>query len=380
MDLKKQYYKLSKDEFDSLLNGLKNNPVTKHFDIGNNKYFYYQDPSITPLLVEINKLQVKFDSLIGLFSNFGISQLVQSFLLKEIEATNKIENIYSTRHDIYSVINKLQQGKNKKLLSIVNSYSALLKKEFFGVNKVEDLRIAYDSVLSSSIKKSDMPDGRLFRKGPVYISNGLEDVLKGVAGEENIIKSLDCFLKVYDGDGDIYERMCIGHFLLETTHPFYDGNGRLGRFLFSNRLFKENGTLFAFLISSAFAKNKSKYYRSLEDGNDIHQFGSINQCVEGLLKILIKELNEQLVDLNDKLTRIRNISPIEGLTKTERRMYSFLMEATVLSDFGVSNEEIIKELDISKRTLMYSLEKFRGLGLIEDTKFGKFTYHKIDMQ
>ena len=57
--------------------------------------------------------------------------------------------------------------------------------------------------------------------------------------------------------------MILSHFILEYIHPYYDGNGRLGRFLFSSGIYKESNSLFAFLISTCFLNEKSKYYKAL---------------------------------------------------------------------------------------------------------------------
>ena len=47
------------------------------------------------------------------------------------------------------------------------------------------------------------------------------------------------------------------------------------------------------------------------------------------------------------------------------------------SHIGVSNEEILKETQVSKRTLIYTLNKFKEKNILIDTKIGKFDYHKF---
>ena len=51
--------------------------------------------------------------------------------------------------------------------------------------------------------------------------------------------------------------------------------------------------------------------------------------------------------------------------------------ASILSNFGVSNEEIIGETEVSKRSLIYALNKLKEEDILLDTKIGKITYHKI---
>ncbi len=46
-----------------------------------------------------------------------------------------------------------------------------------------------------------------------------------------------------------------------------------------------------------------------------------------------------------------------SMTKSEKKVYELIGEATLFSDFGISNKEIMNESGVSKRTLMYALKK-----------------------
>lgn len=56
---------------------------------------------------------------------------------------------------------------------------------------------------------------------------------------------------------------------------------------------------------------------------------------------------------------------------------AIMAESSLLSDFGISNAEIIEYTGISKRTVISSLQKFRQMDLLEETKFSKTVYHKL---
>lgn len=377
MDLKKEYYKLSSEEFKNLLDRTMNDSATRwFFPNSQNPYFYHPDIDTMRLVIELNITQAIFDATLSRFSLFGQKQIIQSFLLEEIESTNKIENIHSTRHDIYSIISRAKNSKDMKIVSIVNAYNSLLNGCFADISNVLDIRNVYDSVLRSCISKEDKPDGELFRKHTVYVTNGIENIHQGFNGEETIVNALKEFISCYNGEGDLYENLALSHFLFETIHPFYDGNGRLGRFLLSSALIEKKKSWSALLISTAFAKNKDKYYKALRSAEDVHQFHCLNYCVEALLSIILDEMKRQLERLNKSACQISLIEPEREFTKNERKIYKFIKEASMLSDFGVSNLEIMEELGVSKRTLMYTLDKFRALDLLEDTQFGRFTYHK----
>ena len=105
MSIKNKFHTLDKKEFDEYLNKLKESEGTliflSYFD---KSFFYYQSNEIDQLLLSLNKAQWKFDNLINSFSYFAKNQIIQSYLIEEIESTNKIENICCTKHDIFSII------------------------------------------------------------------------------------------------------------------------------------------------------------------------------------------------------------------------------------------------------------------------------------
>ena len=116
--LKRQYNQLSNDEFNQLLDSIRNNPDTlvlfKELD---KQYYFLLNNNISTLLIELHKKQWEFDALMDSFSEFGRKQIIQSFLLDEIQSSNSIENIYSTRHDIFYLINggiSINDKKNRK--------------------------------------------------------------------------------------------------------------------------------------------------------------------------------------------------------------------------------------------------------------------------
>lgn len=378
MSVKSQYYKLSEKDFKSYLENLKNSPNSIH--VLNDKYFFSPTFEINNLTIKLNNKVNEFDTLINSFFLFSRKQILQSFLLDEIESTNKIENIHSTKHDIFSVIDNATSTKDKKIISITNTYKLLLESKGIDITSLKTIREFYDAVLKDSVAKDELPDGKYFRKGPVYITNGIKNVHVGMLGEESIMESMAEFLKIYNSELDIFTKMILCHFMFEYIHPFYDGNGRLGRYLFSNKLYLETGTYFSFLISSSFAKEKSKYLKAFEDASDIHEFGCLNTYVETILNILLNEIETLIQNLKTIRNKIQSYQTASGISKSETKIEKILYESSLLSDFGVSNQEIINETGVSKRTLIYTLNKYRNENRLIETKIGRFTYHKLKDQ
>lgn len=327
--------------------------------------------------IELNTKIVRLDCLIDSFSNFSKKQIIQSFLIDEIQSTNKIENLFSTKHDVLKAINGLTTSKNVKIISIANAYKLLLKHGGSKINSCLDIRSLYEIVLKDTIEKEDFPDGMYFRKGPIYITNGIKPIHTGVYGEKNINKWMEEFIHCYNSKNELYVRMILCHFMFEYIHPYYDGNGRLGRFLFSNGVYSKTRSYFSFAIAIAFLREKSKYYKAFEKATDKYEFGCLNAYVETILKILLDEVELLIKQFSTIKEKLNNVKHDLSLTPSEEKIFKFINEASLFSYFGVTNEEIMKEAHISKRTLMSSLAKFKGNDILIDTRIGKYAYHKF---
>lgn len=377
MNVKSNYFKLNKSDFDKYLNDLKH--ASNTINLLDGKFFFNQSIEIFNMLLVLNKKILELDFIINSFTNFSKKQIIQSFIIDEIESTNKIENIFSTKHDIFKIINEASLSKEKKIISIANAYKYLLENEGKYIKTCQDIRNIYDLVLNDAIEKNDLPDGIYFRHGDVYVANGIKNIHIGIAGEENVNRLMEEFVNFYNSKNDTLIKMILCHFMFEYIQPFYDGNGRLGRFLFSNGLFLETKSYFSFTIAMAFLHEKNKYYKAFQEANDIYEFGCLNTFVESILEILINQTDLLIKKLNFEKNKLDTFKYDFKMTKLEEKIFKLISEASVFSYFGVSNEEIIKETQVSKRTLISTLNKFKEKNILVDTKIGKFDYHKFNL-
>lgn len=375
MSIKSNYFKMSKEDFNKYLDSLKNSNSTIYL-LGD-KYFYTPTSKMMETIIELNKRVNEFDLIIDTFTEFSKRQIIQSFLIDEIESTNKIENIIFTKHDIFSIINNVSTSNDKKIVSISNIYRQLLNNRGVQIKTCSDIRNLYDIIFKNSIDRDDLPDGKYFRKDAVYISDGSTSKHVGTLGEENIIDQIKEFIKLYNSDQEIFTKMILSHFMFEYIHPFYDGNGRLGRFLFSNGLYLKSKSYFSFLISHSFELEKNKYYKSFKLAYDKYEFNCLNSYVELMLKILSDQVKLQINSLMMMKKKLNEFDKPFKMSKSEGKIYKIINEATIFTHFGISNDEIINETGVSKRTLIYTLNKFKDKDLLDETKIGKYTFHRI---
>ena len=75
------------------------------------------------------------------------------------------------------------------------------------------------------------------------------------------------------------------------VHPFYDGNGRMARFISSAYLCKEMDIVSALQVSVSCKKRQSEYYESFKVTNDIRNKGDLTYFIISFLEIYNKKIS-----------------------------------------------------------------------------------------
>ena len=378
LELTKEFHRRSSEDFELLLLSLQKNPETLHFFTDTRKeYFFLMNEAAFRAFLLLHQDLWEFDTLFSGFSSFARKQIIQSFLIEEIRQTGEIENIRSTRHDIFLIIKRAKGGNDRRISALVQGYELLLS----GLPVPTDhtsLRKTYDLLFEGAIDEDDRPDGRYYRKGTVSITDGLSEIHRGIYPEEEIIRCMeDTFSLTQNASLDLFERLVLSHFLFETIHPFYDGNGRFGRFLLSQNLYQETGTALSFTISSSIGKRKSAYYRALEKSRIETEHGYLLPFALRFAKLLHEGFQEEIADLRKKKETIGSILDIPSLSRTENGIVRMIAEAGILSEYGITNEEIEREGGFRSRSISSTVRKCRELGKLEETKIGRYIYRKM---
>lgn len=378
MSIKSKYFQLDKKDFNDYLNDLKNSSNT--ISILDGKFFYNHSLEISNKIISLHTSFIYLYYLILSFSSRGRYEILKSLLIDEIQSTDEIENIYSTKQDIFSCLNNIDKNinnNNNKIISIVRGYKNLLNNKPKEIKTLKDIRNIYDQIITDSVDISNLPDGTYFRKNNVYITDGIKSIHSGINNEDIINKYMNEFINIYNSNNDVFIKMILCHFIFEYVHPYYDGNGRLGRYLFTNGLLLENNIYSGLTISRAFSKEKNKYYKAFKVATSRYEFGCLNSYVITILDILIKETNNLIKELENKKETISLITDDLDMTNVEKRIYKFIKEMSLFSYVGVSNEEIMKETKVSKRSLINVIKKFKNNNMIKITKIGKYNYYLV---
>ena len=384
--VEKQFHKLTKEQFDEWFDKRFNSNTTYHFDIEIDKSpaFFCFD---IPLFNKILEIQQKNDQLNNLFNNLPLiasQQYIRNSLVVDVKKTNEIEGVFSSRKEIFELTEDLKKRKSNKIGSIVNKYLLLLNgKSEKKISSCEDIRKIYNELFiygdESLIDPDKWPDGKLFRKGyvGVFDAGNDEPIHNGIVPEEKIIKYLDVAVSILNNqDINAFVRISLFHYIFEYVHPFYDGNGRIGRYLVSMFVKNKISSIFAFRISSGINNYKNKYYKAFKDTEGVLNKGDLTLFVYEFLDILDKTYDDCIdyakskkKELEDKYNDLK--AKLPRLSKNEDNVLYVLTQATIFSDFGITIQEIQSTLKISVRTIRRCINSFKEKSILTEKRLSK---------
>jgi len=318
----------------------------------------------------IHELAIRLERVIRPIPPIAIKQFFMSCLKEEIQATNDIEGVHSTRKEIDLAIEQQQSPKNKfnvRLWGIVNKYQKLSAKEDIPFNSCQDLRNFYDDFVLDEVIKDDSknkPDGILFRVGQVSVSDGIKDMHTGLYPESVIIETMEKALAILN-DEEIPRliRISIYHYLFGYIHPFYDGNGRTSRFVTSYFLTKSISALLGVRLSITIKKEKRAYYKLFEETNSLLNRGELTDFILGFMQIIEKALSETISILENKYQKYARYSKClkKGhIRKQDLPIYNVLLQAALFSDeMGATVKAIAVTLRRHENTIQRNLQRLQ---------------------
>lgn len=215
----------------------------------------------------------------------------------------------------------------------------------------------YDVLVGDAVSTENILDGAVFRKGSVSVYAGNDIIHHGLATEDDINNGLANLIRFmnYDNLPKLY-KIFIGYYYFEYIHPFYDGNGRVGRYLLAKSLTSVVNIFTAITLSYSINRNKNKYYRSFEKTSHPLNKGDMTLFVKENLELLISGQEHILSFLTENIEKMfiaRNYINDNITDDTLKNILFLLLQSHLFSakDALISHDEVSNVLRISKRTL-----------------------------
>ena len=323
-------------------------------------------------LIDANK---KIATLEGLSSRIPNMELfISMYVRKEALLSSQIEGTQCTLEDILNPL--IEDNTNRDVSDVVN----YIRANEFALERLKTLPLCNrliketHAVLLESVRGQEKNPGE-FRysqnwiggrgstlKNARYIPPNPEDMLTAMSDLEKYINS--------DDPLDPLIQAALIHYQFETTHPFLDGNGRVGRLLIMLFLM-EKGILStpALYISYYLKMNRIEYYDRM---TQVRRTGDYEQWISFFLQAFADSAEDAihtidlLTALHDKSTKL-----FDTLTKRQRtsvlKVFSYL-ESNPIIDI----QKTAATLDMSYNTVAKVVSILVDYGILKQTdKFGK---------
>lgn len=260
--------------------------------------FDFQQKQFLKPLIQANQALAKLDWLTLILPNYEV--LIHPLLTKESVASNEIENINTTMMDFLQQeaigAAKLQWAEKEVEFyraAVIRGVEEIAKRWGISVKLLVDLQAMIE------------PHRPWIRKIPgTVIANSTGTVLYTPPQGENVIKellyNLEEFIHAQD-DIDPLIKVWIIHHQFESIHPFYDGNGRIGRILILLYLILTKKITKPVLFLSAYIlSQKNKYYASFDRQG-------MKWMYENMIAFMLDGIWKQSQATQEKIIAIHNL-------------------------------------------------------------------------
>ena len=272
-----------------------------------------------------------------------------------------------------------KKNKRKRLLSTVRLYHDILSNDFLKIEDVKVIREIYDILTEGEIESNDALDGDLFRNDIVEVVDQNSGRTEHIPpkNETKILMMLTSWITfINDKTAPFLIKAALAHYFFENIHPFYDGNGRTGRYILSRYLSRKLDIYSGLVISQKINENKKKYYDAFRTTGDYENKAEGTFFVIDILELLKEGQNDIIKFLNDKQALLGafwdEIQHHPNMTDLEREILFLLFQSTVFVDLpkdGIKDNEIVTILSASypKKTIKDNIKLLRSQGIITQT-------------
>ena len=258
-------------------------------------------------LVEANKKLAALDGLSARIPNMDL--FVSMYVRKEALLSLQIEGTQCTLDDILNPL--MEENANRNVSDVVN----YIKATEFALNRLHSLPLCNrliketHAVLMEGVRGQEKSPGE-FRYSQNWIG-GQGSTIRNARyippNPEDMQTAMSDLEKYMNGDDslDPLIQAALIHYQFETTHPFLDGNGRVGRLLITLFLM-EKGILSrpALYISYFLKMNRIEYYDRM---TQVRKTGDYEQWVMFFLQALSDSAGDAIQTI-DALTVLHNQS------------------------------------------------------------------------
>lgn len=323
-------------------------------------------------LVDANKKLAALDGLSARIPNMDL--FVSMYVRKEALLSSQIEGTQCTLDDILNPL--MEENTNRNVSDVVN----YIKATEFALNRLHSLPLCNrliketHAVLMEGVRGQEKSPGE-FRYSQNWIG-GQGSTIRNARyippNPEDMQTAMSDLEKYMNGDDslDPLIQAALIHYQFETTHPFLDGNGRVGRLLITLFLMEKGILSHPALYISYFLKmNRIEYYDRMMQ---VRKTGDYEQWVMFFLQALSDSAGDAIQTI-DALTALHNQS-VAKLGAFSKRQQTNLLKlfAYIETNPIIDIQKTAAALGLSYNTVSKMVTIFVDEGILRQTdKAGK---------
>jgi Fic family protein len=259
-------------------------------------------------------------------------------------------------------------SKDQKRIEVFNILKALnlLQSRMSKDLTVKDLLTFHQIIMQGLIERLDLGH---FRTEPSAIFNSAGIAIYLPPRPSQILPTINKLIQFINSSKEpsIPIRACLAHYIFEKTHPFLDGNGRVGRLLLQSVL-KKGGYGMKGLLSleEQLDLRRAGYYQALEDPE---------RDVTNYLEFMLEAIAEAAEEAKNQVLQQDKAEPEDYLLPRRADILNVIKDQQL-----VSFDQIRRRfLAINERTLRYDLKKLQDAGFIKKRGATKGVYYEISI-
>ncbi|QCX46914.1 Fic family protein [Arcanobacterium haemolyticum] len=283
--------------------------VTLGFSAGDYPMFYVVSASMMSKVEEISRMASEIQKYMKILPDIVMGRYIRLLIADETVATNDIEGIYSTRKEALAAYDA-DKNTNMRLSSLVHLLASLADNPgYLPLRTPADIRAIYGIVTEGEVDEGDAPDGMLFRSQAVHVMSASQKVIHtGFQPEQKIIEGLEAMLQeLTKPSGSHIISAVIAHLMFELVHPFYDGNGRTGRFILARKLAELGWPLTALSLSARINQHKNTYYKQFTEVEHPLNRGEATHFILFFLDLIRDTQQDLILQLEEALKRLLSV-------------------------------------------------------------------------
>ncbi|MDD3412306.1 MAG: Fic family protein [Eubacteriales bacterium] len=358
------------------------------FQVGEYSAFVLLSTELSSLMASIYRKNRELERLCTEVPKGAVEQFNQSTMVEEIQQTNEVENVHSTRREIRDAVAQMKQGKTGlRFDGMVRKYDMLIAHRPIPLRVSADVRRLYDEFILDEVireQPKNAPDGVIFRKDTTSVYSERDQKLHdGLYPESRIIEVMEQSLNMLnDEEIDPLIRAATFHYMFAYIHPFYDGNGRMTRFISSYVLSQAFCEAACLRIAFVIKDHRKAYYRLFKEANDKRSRGDLTRFVTDFLRFFEQALDDTTVSLAEKNERYHHYSALldaalQRIPKLDRGYQVMLKAMLQVELFGHSKFDIQLLAEIARHHEQTVRSKLKQIGdLVHYEEEGnKFLWH-----